>query len=133
MLSIRDNLVAFVWYLASKTRNSKNRWINNILIVTIVVFIHNFICILTSNDLSTRVVFKGKPKIYHAIGIIVGSKVQFGSGVILRAHVCLGEKKLGTGSAPVIGNNVEFGIGAKVFGNISIPDDSFVKSNSTIV
>ena len=37
------------------------------------------------------------------------------------------------GDAPIIGDNVEFGIGAKIFGQVTINNNSILKSNSLTI
>ena len=108
---------------------SKSRFIHFTLLPQFVMFLHYTLCLLTGNDLSARVHMNGRIRIYHAIGIIVGSGTQFGSGVILRAHVTLGAKSLKEHSAPSIGDNVEFGIGAMVFGDTIVPNEILVHAN----
>ena len=133
MLSFRDNLISLVWFITSKSCDTKSSFlINNIFVKSFLKFIHYTLCILFSNDLSSNVIFKGKPIIHHGIGIIVGSNIEFGYNVTLRAHVCLGEKEIGSLKGPTIGDNVQFGVGAKVFGNVCIKSGTFVKSNSII-
>lgn len=134
MLSFRDYIVSTLWYWASIS-NKKPFFsiLGNPIIRFFLIFLHYLLCVLTSNDLSVRVEFKSKPRIFHAIGIIIGSGVKFGKNVTLRAHVCIGEKFIGTGDAPTIGDNVEFGIGAKIFGQVTIENNSILKSNSLTI
>ncbi len=133
MLSFRDNLISLVWFITAKSCNPKSGiLLNNFFVNNFLKFFHYTLCILFSNDLSVNVVFKGRPKIHHGIGIIVGSNTTFGKNVIIRAHVCLGEKEVGSLQGPTIGDNVQFGVGAKVFGNVIIKSETFVKSNSVI-
>lgn len=128
MLYLRDEAVSWSWFLASKIVTSKNRFIKFLLLPQIAMIFHYSLCLLTGNDLSARVYMKGRVKIYHAIGIIVGSGVIFGTGVILRAHVTLGAKSLKRHSAPSIGNDVVFGVGAMVFGDTNIPNEMIVRA-----
>lgn len=133
MLSIRDRLVAHIWFWASKSwQSSPFTLLGNPVMKLFFYLTHYSLCILTSNDLSLNVTMKSKPTIYHSIGIIIGSETIIGEGVILRAHVCIGEKYTGSKKAPYIGDGVEFGIGAKVFGDIKIKPNSIVKSNSIL-
>ena len=133
MLTFRDDLVAYVWFITAKSCNNESSlFITNIIIKTVLKFVHYALCLLFSNDLSPNVIFKGKPKIHHGIGIIVGSNTQFGCNVVIRGHVCLGEKKVGSLKGPIIGDNVQFGVGAKVFGSVVIKSNTFVKSNAII-
>jgi serine acetyltransferase len=130
MLRLRDILVASVWFYAA-TLNSSNRLLIKPFAVSVVIF-HYFLCLLTSNDLSVNVSFKSKPVIYHALSIVVGSGVDFGHQVTLRARVTIGEKFIGSKKGPVVGDRVEFGVNSCVFGEVSIPDKTLIKANSIL-
>ena len=133
MLSLRDKFVSNIWFLASKAWNKQiSTLYSNFIVRHILYVLHYFVCILTSNDRSLNVDLKSKPIIFHAIGIIVGSNTTIGRNVILRSQVCLGEKFKDSGKGPTIGDNVEFGIASKVFGDVFIKSNSKIKSNCVI-
>lgn len=132
MLRIRDKLVSLLWYVSVRTNSKYHRNRPVILLGAVLKWIHYFVCILTCNDLSVEVGMEKRVKLYHAIGIIVGSNVEFGNNVVLRAHVVLGEKIIGSEEGPVIMDNVSFGIGAKAFGRVLIDSNRFIKSGQII-
>lgn len=73
--------------------------------------------------------------LFHGVGLVVHGKARFGSGCVLRQGVTVGNKG-GNGEdadlVPVIGNNVEFGAGAIVIGNVNIGDNVVIGAGVVI-
>lgn len=70
----------------------------------------------------------------HGMGVVIGETAIIGDGVTLYQGVTLG----GTGKEkgkrhPTIGNNVVLGAGAKILGNITIGDSSYVGANAVVI
>lgn len=70
----------------------------------------------------------------HGMGVIIGETSIVGDNVTFFQGVTLG----GTGKEqgkrhPTIGNNVVIGAGAKVLGDISIGDNSYVGANAVVI
>ena len=70
----------------------------------------------------------------HGMGVVIGETAIIGDNVLLYQGVTLG----GTGKErgkrhPTIGNNVVVGAGAKVLGNITIGDNSYIGSNAVVI
>ncbi|MFH0763715.1 MAG: serine O-acetyltransferase [Candidatus Omnitrophota bacterium] len=70
----------------------------------------------------------------HGMGVVIGETAIIGDNVLLYQGVTLG----GTGKCrgkrhPTIGNNVVVGAGAKVLGNITIGDNSYIGSNAVVI
>ena len=70
----------------------------------------------------------------HGMGVVIGETSIIGDNVTLYQGVTLG----GTGKVkgkrhPTIGNNVVIGTGAKVLGDISIGDNSYVGANAVVI
>lgn len=61
--------------------------------------------------------------------IVVNPKARIGSNCRIHAGVNIGEKE---GNAPVIGNNVYIGPGAKIFGNITIGNNVTIGANAVV-
>lgn len=57
--------------------------------------------------------------VHHGRGIVVNSGTVFGKGVVLRHNVTVGNRRSG-GRAPVVGDQVEFGVGCCVLGPIAV-------------
>ena len=70
----------------------------------------------------------------HGMGVVIGETSVIGDNVTLFQGVSLG----GTGKEkgkrhPNIGNNVVVGTGAKVLGNITVGDNSYVGANAVVI
>jgi len=70
----------------------------------------------------------------HGLGVVIGETSIIGDNVTLYQGVTLG----GTGKEkgkrhPTIGNNVVIGTGAKVLGNITIGDNSYIGANAVVI
>lgn len=69
--------------------------------------------------------------IYHG-GIVVNSKSKIGKNCKLHGNNCIGNNGKND-LCPNIGNNVEIGYGAGVYGNITVPDDCTVGANAVLI
>ncbi|MFA5411184.1 MAG: serine O-acetyltransferase EpsC [Candidatus Omnitrophota bacterium] len=70
----------------------------------------------------------------HGMGIVIGETAIIGDDVLLYQGVTLGGAGLEKGKRhPTIGNNVVIGAGAKVLGNISVGDNSYIGANAVVV
>jgi len=70
----------------------------------------------------------------HGMGVVIGETTIIGDNVTLYQGVTLGGTGKETGKRhPTIGNNVVIGAGAKILGNISIGDNSYVGANAVII
>jgi serine O-acetyltransferase len=70
----------------------------------------------------------------HGMGVVIGETSIIGDNVLLYQGVTLGGTGLEKGKRhPTIGNNVVIGTGAKVLGNITIGDNSYVGSNAVVI
>lgn len=70
--------------------------------------------------------------IYHYGAIIINDKTRIGRNVVLYPGVLIGHKVPGQ-SAPIIGNNVFIGSGAKIIGNVHIGDNVVIAPNAVVV
>ncbi|MFC1804370.1 serine O-acetyltransferase EpsC [Candidatus Omnitrophota bacterium] len=70
----------------------------------------------------------------HGMGVVIGETSIIGDDVLLYQGVTLGGTGLETGKRhPTIGNNVVIGGGAKILGNITIGDSSYVGANAVVI
>lgn len=70
----------------------------------------------------------------HGMGVVIGETSIIGDNVTVYQGVTLG----GTGKErgkrhPTVGNNVVIGTGAKVLGNITIGDNSYIGANAVVI
>jgi serine O-acetyltransferase len=70
----------------------------------------------------------------HGMGVVIGETSIIGDGVLLYQGVTLGGTGLEKGKRhPTVGNNVVIGAGAKILGNISIGDNSYIGANAVVI
>ena len=70
--------------------------------------------------------------ISHAGSILINGNAKVGKNCIFHGENCVGNK--GTGSeAPIVGNNVDFGVGSKVIGNITIANNVKIGANAVVI
>ena len=70
----------------------------------------------------------------HGMGVVIGETAVIGNDVLLYQGVTLGGTGLDKGKRhPTIGNNVVIGTGAKVLGNITVGDNSYIGANSVVI
>jgi serine O-acetyltransferase len=69
--------------------------------------------------------------IIHYGTIIINSRAKIGSNCRIHACTNIGESG-GVAGAPVIGDNVYIGPGAKIYGDISIPNNVAIAANAAV-
>jgi serine O-acetyltransferase len=69
----------------------------------------------------------------HGNGIVIGETAVIGDDVMMFHQVTLGSREnIKTKRHPTIGNKVTLGAGAKVIGNITVGDNSYVGANAVV-
>jgi serine O-acetyltransferase len=89
--------------------------------------------ILTGIELPCEASVGKRFKIEHFGNIIVSGDAAFGDDVVVRNGVTVGLRRTGVRGAPVIGNRVDIGAGAKVLGRINIGDDVVIGANAVVI
>lgn len=70
----------------------------------------------------------------HQHGIVIHGETKIGSGCIIRQGVTIGNSHAKRPlEAPIIGNNVNIGAGAKLLGKINIGNDVVIGANSVVI
>ena len=70
----------------------------------------------------------------HGMGVVIGETSIIGDDMLLYQGVTLGGTGLEKGKRhPTIGNNVVVGGGAKILGNISVGDNSYIGANAVVI
>ena len=69
----------------------------------------------------------------HFGGIVVSGYARFGDNCRIRNGVVVGLARVSEPIAPVIGDNVDIGAGAKVLGNIRIGNNVSIGANAVVV
>lgn len=68
--------------------------------------------------------------IMHPVGVVINSKVRGGIDITVESGVVIGDEK---GKAPLLGNNIFIGAGAKIIGGITIGDNVKIGANAVVV
>lgn len=69
----------------------------------------------------------------HFGGIVVSGYAEFGDNCRIRNGVVVGLSRSDDPCAPVIGNNVDIGAGAKVLGRIRVGDNVIIGANAVVI
>ena len=69
---------------------------------------------------------------YGGLGVIVHGHARIGRDVLLSPHVVLGGRS-GLPGAPVIGDGVKIGVGAKVLGPVRVGAGALIGANAVVV
>jgi serine O-acetyltransferase len=71
-------------------------------------------------------------RIDHQGGIVISGYAKFGDNCIIRNGVTIGIARIGEHKAPVFGNNVDIGTGAKIIGDIKIGNNVKIGANAVV-
>lgn len=69
----------------------------------------------------------------HSGGIVISGFARFGDNCRIRSGVVVGLSRVDDPCAPVIGDNVDIGTGAKVLGNIVIGNNVLIGANAVVL
>lgn len=76
-------------------------------------------------------VFEKGLVIYHIGSIVVNGEARVGKNCQLHGNNCIGNNGKDC-KAPIIGDNCDIGIGAKIIGDVCIGDDNVIGANSVV-
>lgn len=71
--------------------------------------------------------------IEHFGGIVISGDAVIGDDVTLRHGVTLGLRRTGVAGAPVIGNGVDIGAGAKILGPVHVGAGAVIGANAVVL
>lgn len=91
-----------------------------------------FVQILTGIELPCEVELGRNFVIDHAGGIVISGYAKFGDNCRIRTGVVVGLARVAEPGAPVIGNNVDIGAGAKILGRIKVGNDVLIGANAVV-
>lgn len=89
--------------------------------------------IMTGIDLPCEVRLGRRFLIEHFGGIIISGDAVFGDDCVVRNGVTVGLRHRGVRGAPLIGDRVDIGAGAKVLGPIRIGNDVAIGANAVVI
>lgn len=114
-LSIKNRLIRAIWYFIN-------------VVMQKIVEVLTGICLPESTKVGRRLCIE------HFGAIVVHGGVVIGDDCLIRQGVTIGNKGYADPSgAPVIGNRVEIGAGAKIIGRVFIGDDVIIGANAVVV
>jgi serine O-acetyltransferase len=89
--------------------------------------------IVTGVELPCEVEIGRNFVIEHFGGIVISGYAKFGDNCRIRNGVVVGLRRVDEPSAPVIGDNVDIGAGAKILGPISIGNNVAIGANAVVL
>ena len=92
-----------------------------------------FVSAASGAELPCEVEIGRRLRIDHSRGLVVSGDARLGDDVILRNGVIIGLRRTGRRGAPVIGDRVDIGAGAKILGSIRIGNDSCIGANAVVL
>ena len=92
-----------------------------------------FVQIITGIELPCEAEIGRNFVIDHFGGIIISGYARFGDNCRIRNGVVVGLRRVGETTAPVIGDNVDIGAGAKVLGPIRIGNNVAIGANAVVL
>jgi serine O-acetyltransferase len=95
--------------------------------------LYKIVQIITGIELPCEAIVGRNFVIDHFGGIIVSGYARFGDNCRIRNGVVVGLRRVEEPVAPIIGNNVDIGAGAKLLGPIRIGDNSIIGANAVVI
>jgi len=89
--------------------------------------------VLTGIELPCEATLGRRFRIDHFGGIVISGDAVFGDDCVIRNGVTVGLKHTGQRGAPILGNRVDIGAGAKILGAIRIGDDVQIGANAVVL
>ncbi len=89
--------------------------------------------ILTGIELPCEATIGRRFRIDHFGGIVISGDAVFGDDCVIRNGVTVGLRHAGVRGAPIFGNRVDVGAGAKILGAIRIGDDVVIGANAVVL
>jgi serine O-acetyltransferase len=94
---------------------------------------YKFVQVLTGIELPCEATVGRNFVIDHFGGIIISGYAKFGDDCRIRDGVVVGLRRIDEKYAPVIGNNVDIGSGAKLLGPIRIGNNVLIGANAVVI
>jgi serine O-acetyltransferase len=95
--------------------------------------LYKIVQILTGIELPCEVEIGENFVIDHFGGIVISGYAKFGANCRIRNGVVVGLRRVEDPVAPVIGNNVDIGAGAKILGPITIGNNVVIGANAVVL
>jgi serine O-acetyltransferase len=99
----------------------------------VYLILYKIVQIITGVELPCEVAIGRNFVIDHFGGIVISGYTRFGDNCRIRNGVVVGLRRVEEKCAPIIGNNVDIGSGAKLLGPIRIGDNVFIGANAVVL
>ena len=124
------------WLYIKAMRNADFREDNtkNILEYLIYLFYKrkkNILAVRLGYEIGSKNIQKGL-KLFHNGPIVINNNTKIGANCSLHGDNCIGNDGKSE-LAPIIGDNVEIGVGAKIIGNVKIADNVVIGAGAVVV
>lgn len=107
------------------------RWLR-LLGIAIDAPIYLILMLVTGIHLPRRAEIGPGLRIWHFGGVFINPLAKLGANCTLRQNVCIGTRRT-ENDVPVVGSNVEFGVGAVALGRIEIGDHATIGANAVVL
>jgi serine O-acetyltransferase len=95
--------------------------------------LYKFVQIVTGVELPCEATVGRNFVIDHFGGIIVSGFARFGDNCLIRNGVVVGLRRVDQKTAPIIGDNVDIGSGAKLLGAIRVGNNAIIGANAVVL
>ncbi len=95
-----------------------------------IPFVSKAVRVMLGSDIYCRL--PASTVLPHPYGIVVHPDVVLGEDVVIMQQVTIGLQYPGQAPAPVLGERVYIGAGAKIVGSVRIGDDAVIGANAVV-
>ena len=120
-------------YRFGRWRYRVRPWPLRKLLSLIYKFLFKLSQVATGIELPCEVEIGRNFVIDHFGAVIISGYAKFGDNCRIRSGVVIGLQRVDEPTAPVIGNNVDIGVGAKVLGPIRIGNNVVIGANAVVI
>ena len=103
----------------------------DLLVLAAIVSLINVF--LTGADIDQRAIIGPGLRVHHPVGVVIHGDARLGARATLFSDVVIGQRGPGHTGAPVIGDDLLAGTGAKVLGSVTIGDRVSIGANAVVL
>jgi serine O-acetyltransferase len=120
---LTDGTAAMVWYRLMQWSHRRRLW-------PLAMLFNKVNAVCCNCIIGRGAEFGPRFVLVHSTGVVINAGVRGGAGVMLEHQVTIGAEKR---QAPVLGDDVFVGAGAKVIGPVRVGDRARVGANAVVV
>lgn len=111
-----------------------NKFIKKILMISYKILDFVFVKVIAGSEIPAQAQIGDNLYLPHGgRGIVIHPGAKIGDNAVIYHQVTIGSDKVGNAGAPVIGNNVFIGVGAKVLGRLKIGDNVKIGASAVVI